>query len=138
MYCWCSGAGDSSHADSMPWRRLEHSSDVRTETGTAALVAGVDRYVVGSILVFIVRRVILRPLLAGAHSLGQASGRGAAAYLQRAGPPVCCCQLLRLPLRLRVELRHQRLGRSQLGILHRERQAKDHVLNISRSPGGTL
>ena len=77
MYCWCSGAGDSSHADSMPWRRLEHSSDVRTERGTAALVAGVDRYVVGSILVFIVRSVVFQdskrvvpfrvPLMNGSH-----------------------------------------------------------------------
>jgi hypothetical protein len=42
----------------MPWRRLKHSSDERTERGTAALVAGVDRYVVGDILVFIVRSVV--------------------------------------------------------------------------------
>ena len=46
MYCWCSGAGDSSRADSMPWKRLEHSSDERTERGTAALVARMDHHVV--------------------------------------------------------------------------------------------
>ena len=77
MYCWCSGAGDSSCVDSMPWRRLEHSSDERIERGTAALVAGVDGYVVSNILVFIVRSVILRdskrvvilrvPLMNGSH-----------------------------------------------------------------------
>ena len=77
MYCCCSGAGDSSRADSMPWKRLEHSSDERTERGTAALVAGVDRYVVGDILVFIVRSVIFQdnkrvvtssvPLMNGSH-----------------------------------------------------------------------
>jgi hypothetical protein len=60
MYCWCSGAGNSSRADSMPWRRLEHSSDERTERGTATLVAGVDRYVVGDILDFIVRSVVFQ------------------------------------------------------------------------------
>ncbi len=77
MYCLCSGAGDSSRADSMPWRRLEHLSDERTERGTAALVAGVDRYVVGNILVFIVRSVVFQdskrvvtprvPLMNGSH-----------------------------------------------------------------------
>jgi len=61
----------------MPWRRLEHSSDERTERGTAALVAGVDRYVVSNILVFIVRSVIFQdskqvvisrvPLMNGSH-----------------------------------------------------------------------
>ncbi len=60
MYCWCSGAGNSSRADSMPWRRLEHSSDERIERGTAALVAGVDRYVVSYILIIIVRSVIFQ------------------------------------------------------------------------------
>jgi hypothetical protein len=61
MYCWCSGAGDSSHADSMPWRRLEHSSDVRTERGTAALVAGVDLYkLISNICIF---EVTARPPL---------------------------------------------------------------------------
>ena len=76
MY-WCSGAGDSSCADSMPWRRLEHSSDERTERGTAALVAGVDPNVVSNILVFIVRSVVFQdskqviisrvPLMNGSH-----------------------------------------------------------------------
>ena len=52
-------------------------SDERTERGTAALVAGVDRYVVGDILVFIVRRVVFQdnkrvvtsrvPLMNGSH-----------------------------------------------------------------------
>ena len=77
MYCWCSGAGDSSRADSMPWRRLEHSSDKRTERGTAALVAGVDCYVVSNILVCIVLSVVFQdskrvvishvPLMNGSH-----------------------------------------------------------------------
>ena len=77
MYCCCSGAGDSSRADRMPSRRLEHSSDERTERGTAALVVGVDRYVIGNILVFIVRSVIFQdnkrvvtlrvPLMNGSH-----------------------------------------------------------------------
>ena len=35
-------------------------SDERTERGTAALVAGLDRYVVGNILVFIVRSVVFQ------------------------------------------------------------------------------
>ena len=77
MYCWCSGAGDSSHSDSMPWRRLVHLSDERTERGTAALVAGVDRYVVSNIFVCIVRSVVFQdskrvvisrvPLMNGSH-----------------------------------------------------------------------
>jgi hypothetical protein len=77
MYSCCSGAGSSSRGDSMLSRRLEHLSDERTERGTAALVAGVDRYVVGDILVFIVRSVIFQdnkrvvtssvPLMNGSH-----------------------------------------------------------------------
>ena len=52
-------------------------SDERTEWGTAVLVAGVDRYVVGDILVFVVWRVIFQdnkrvvtlrvPLMKGSH-----------------------------------------------------------------------
>ena len=86
MYCWYSRAGNSLHADSMLWRRLEHSSDERTERGTAALVAGVDRYVVGDILVFVVRSVVFQdnkrvvtsrvPLMNGSHQsyIGQCCG----------------------------------------------------------------
>jgi hypothetical protein len=61
----------------MPLRRLEHSSDERTERGTAALVAGVDRYVLGDILIFIVQSVVFQdnkrvvtlrvPLMKGSH-----------------------------------------------------------------------
>ena len=52
-------------------------SGERSERGTAALVAGVDRYVVGDILVFIVRSVVFQdnkrvvtshvPLMNGSH-----------------------------------------------------------------------
>jgi len=35
-------------------------SDERSEGGAAVLVAGVDRYVVGDILVFIVRSVVFK------------------------------------------------------------------------------
>jgi hypothetical protein len=77
MHWCCNGAGDSSRADSMPWRRLEHSSDERTERGTAALVARMDHHVVSDILVFIVRVVVFQdnkrvvtsrvPLMNGSH-----------------------------------------------------------------------
>ena len=43
----------------MPWR-FKHLSDERTERGTAVLVAGLDCYVVGNVLVFIVPSAIFK------------------------------------------------------------------------------
>ena len=57
MDCACSGAGDRSSAFRVLWR-FKHSSDERTERGTAILVAGLDCYVVCNVFVFIVRNAI--------------------------------------------------------------------------------
>ncbi len=54
MDCACSGAGDRSSAYRVPWR-FKHSSDERTERGTAVLVDGLDCYVVYNVFVCIVR-----------------------------------------------------------------------------------
>ena len=59
MDCACSGAGDSLSAYSVPWR-LKHSSDERTERGTAALIAGLDCYVVCNVFVFIVQSAVFQ------------------------------------------------------------------------------
>ena len=59
MDCACSRPGDRSSAYHVPWR-FKHLSDERTERGTAVLVAGLDCYVVGNVLVFIVPSAIFK------------------------------------------------------------------------------
>ena len=59
MDCASSGPGDRSSAHCVPWR-FKHSSDERTERGTAELVAGLDCYVVGNVFIFIIWSTIFQ------------------------------------------------------------------------------
>ncbi len=56
----CSRAGDRSSTCRVPWKLKKHSSDERTERGTAVLVAGLGCYVICNVFVFIVRNAVLQ------------------------------------------------------------------------------